>query len=82
MTTNAMYHAEYYDASAAEESDPDPVFVTEADNTDDIFVAIANHVGVPIVGTYLDTEDSYDRYGINEESDPTNNIGVVLIGTV
>lgn len=77
-----MYNAEYYNSSACDESDPDPDFVTAADNTDDVFTAIERHIKTAIVTTYLDTIDGYDRYGINDKSTPSRNVGVVLIGIV
>ena len=77
-----MYDAEYYDATAADESDPDPMFVIESDNLDDIFSSISNHLKTETVATYLDTDAGYDRYGINDANDPTHNLGVVVIGVI
>ena len=44
MTTNKFFQMEYYDDDQAEESDPDPVFTTEADNTEDLFIALSNEL--------------------------------------
>ena len=84
MTTNemAMYNAEYYDASAADESDPDPLFVIETDNLDDVHTIIMQRLRMHVHMNYLDTYDGFDRYGINDMLRPSVNLGVVVIGVV
>lgn len=45
MTTNAkLFEIEYYDNDQAEESDPDPVFKAEADNTEDLFTKLSEEL--------------------------------------
>lgn len=77
-----MFNAEYYDASLADESDPDPDFVTESDNLGDVFERIEEYLELAIdAPIFLDNDNGFDRYAINITVDNrTTNIGIALIG--
>lgn len=85
MTTNElkMFRIEYYDDDQADESDPDPVFTAEADNTDDLWTALANtlvHVQDCYDPTYIyaDLVDRDLRYHVYDNS-RKRPIGVAII---
>ena len=53
MTTNEkLFNIEFYRAADAEESDPDPAFNAEADNPEDLFIALSAFLGEANVRVY------------------------------
>lgn len=83
MTTTKCFTIEYYDDDQAEDSDPDPVFTYESDNTDDLFTALANtlvHVQDCYDPTYIyaDMIDGHLRYHVWDNS-RKRSIGVAIV---
>lgn len=78
-----MFRIEYYDDDQCEESDPDPVFVGESDNTDDLFVALATELAhvqeiENVTYIYLDMLDRDLRYSVYDHETKTN-VGVAIV---
>lgn len=84
MTTTKCFTIEYYDDDQAEDSDPDPMFTHESDNTDDLWVALSTELAhvqnMPdITYIYADIVNGCDlRYHVFNHATKTA-IGVAII---
>lgn len=77
-----MFTLEFYRASDAEESDPDPMHVIESDNTDDLFTRLESVMGGELSFSYIDVDDGNIRYNVHDLSgdpDEPENIGVAIV---
>lgn len=78
-----MFTIEYYTSDMGEESDPDPMYVIESDNTDDLFTKLESQIGGALRFTYADTIDGDLRYFVHDISDdddiPDEAIGVAIV---
>lgn len=61
MTTK-MFNIEFYDITTAEDSDPDPLFHGESDNTDDLFVMLSEYIADDVTYVYADIDNKFLRY--------------------
>lgn len=83
MTTTKYFRIEYYDDAQSEDSDPDPVFTSEADNTDDLWVALAEELAHvqsvdDVTYIYADMIDNDLRYHVYNHATKSA-IGVAII---
>ncbi|AZS06632.1 hypothetical protein SEA_JACOREN57_70 [Mycobacterium phage JacoRen57] len=77
-----MFSIEFYRASDIEESDPDPMYVIEADNTDDLLTQLETALGVELTYYQVDVldEDLENGGGIRYNVyDGDEFIGVALV---
>ena len=81
MTTNAkLFEIEFYRAGDAEESDPDPMFKAEADNTEDLFTQLSAFANVDHY-EYRECDNGslmYEVYG-HDTADRTIFLGVAYV---
>lgn len=81
MTTTKSFAIEFYNDDQCEESDPDPVYTGQSDNTDDLFTHLSeelNYETRDIVYIYLDMIDRDLRYSVYDRATKTN-IGVAIV---
>lgn len=79
--TTTMFRIEFYSAEESEESDPDPVFTAEADNTQDLFTQLEASIGGELQFLYCDVlEGTNDlRYHVIDLSGDNKSIGVAIV---
>jgi hypothetical protein len=80
--TNLRYYLEFYLASDAEESDPDPDFDASGMSLRELYVALAKHLGVlEVVPTRIDSEFGVTRFDIASLASPNHSRGVACVWT-
>ena len=80
MTTNKIFEIEFYRAGDDEESDPDPMFATAADNTDTLFTELSAFLNVDRY-EYLDCDNGNLRYSVygHDTADNSIYLGVAIV---